>query len=88
MGVTRLISRILCDWLIDLKLIPAGRLSAIGEYIGSYEPYATRHEALDRNEELQEEVRNAALSLLHQVHFIRSGKYIDPAEGLTEARQK
>jgi spore maturation protein CgeB len=29
-------------------------------YIGYYEPYATSHDALDRDQDVQEEVRNVA----------------------------
>ena len=36
------------------------RAASIDRYVGYYEPYATSHQALDRDQGFQEEVRNAA----------------------------
>jgi len=80
--------RILCDWLTDLELIQAGPSAAVGRYLGYYEPYATSHDALDRDAALQAEVRNAARSLVASVRQIRSGRYRRPDEGLEEPRKK
>lgn len=80
--------RILSDWLIDLELIPAGPTAALGAYLGYYQPYATSHDDLDRDQALQVEVRNAALSLAEMVRQIRSGEYRRPDGNLEEPRKK
>ncbi len=46
--------RSLVDWLSDMHLIQAGRSAVLDRYVGYYEPYATSHDALDRDEGLQE----------------------------------
>jgi multimeric flavodoxin WrbA len=78
----------LCDWLEWMGLIRAGGQSAVDRYIGYYEPYATSHDALDRDEAVQAETRNAALSLVERVRQIRSGGYEPPDAGLATPRQK
>jgi multimeric flavodoxin WrbA len=65
--------RALTDWLIDMHLIPADG-GALGRYIGYFEPYATSHEALDCDEALQQEVRDAATDLAQTVARVRSGQ--------------
>jgi multimeric flavodoxin WrbA len=79
--------RSLVDWLHDMHLIQAGRSAAIDRYVGYYEPYATSHEALDRDEALQEEVRNAARSLMNEIEQIRAGAR-EPDEALHDPRPK
>jgi multimeric flavodoxin WrbA len=64
---TEEVRRALCDWLDSMELIQAGTRGALDRYIGYYEPYATSHDALDRDEAIQEEVRNAARSLVETV---------------------
>jgi multimeric flavodoxin WrbA len=44
------VRRDLYDWLTDMELIPAGAPAVIDRYVGYYEPYATSHEALDKDE--------------------------------------
>ena len=78
----------LCDWLTTLGLIRAGDSGAIGRYLGYMEPYANGHAALDRDTALQEEVRNAARSLVETVRQIRSGRLRPPDAGLPTPRQK
>ena len=79
--------RSLVDWLSDMELVQAGRSAILDRYIGYYEPYATSHEALDRDEALQQEVRNAAASLASEVELIRAGKR-EPDEGIEAPRPK
>jgi multimeric flavodoxin WrbA len=79
--------RSLSDWLTDMHLAPAAGSAAIDRYIGYYEPYATSHEALDRDESVQEEVRNAARSVARAAHILRKGRE-QPDEGLHEPRPK
>jgi multimeric flavodoxin WrbA len=78
----------LCGWLTDLELIQAGASGGLGRYLGYYQPYATSHDDLDRDEAFQAETRNAALSLVETVRQIRSGRYHAPDEGLETPRQK
>jgi multimeric flavodoxin WrbA len=80
--------RALTDWLSWMGLVQAGRESTIDRYIGYYEPYATSHDALDRDTAVQEEVRNVARSLVRTVQLIREGKYQAPDAGLKDPRPK
>jgi multimeric flavodoxin WrbA len=78
----------LCDWLDWMGFIRAGTASTIDRYIGYYEPYATSHDALDRDEAVQAETRNAALALLERVRQIRLGRYERADAGLEAPRKK
>jgi multimeric flavodoxin WrbA len=82
------VRRALCDWLSWMGLIQAGFSGALDRYIGYYEPYATSHDALDRDLAVQTEVRNAALSLVETVRQLRSGEYRQPDAGLEAPRPK
>jgi hypothetical protein len=82
------VRRALHDWLGNMRLIPAGKLSQVGTYIGYEEPYATSHDALDADTATQDEVRNAARALIQGIALMRSGR-LEPADaGLVEPRQK
>jgi multimeric flavodoxin WrbA len=78
----------LCDWLEWMQLVRAGTSGAIERYVGYYEPYATSHDALDRDPAFQQETRNAARSLVETVHQIRSGEYRAPDRALDRPRMK
>ena len=80
--------RILSDWLADMGLIPSGHLGTLDRTVGYLEPYATSHDALDRDKDFHEEVRNAARALVQAVKDRRSGKLQPPDRGLREARPK
>lgn len=71
-----------------MKLKPAGPTAELDRYIGYWKPYATSHEELDADRCVQEEVRNAARTLLRAVQEQRQGKLIDAGEGLKPLRQK
>ena len=71
----------------DMGLVQPARSARLDRYIGYYEPYATSHEALDRDEAFQEEVRNAARSLMNEVQLIRRGRR-EPDENLQQPRPK
>ena len=66
--------RSLADWLTDMELVPAMPQGGIDRYIGYYEPYATSHDALDRDTAVQREVRNAAKALVEGVALARAGR--------------
>ena len=70
--------RSLVDWLTDMELVPAIDAS-MDRYIGYYEPYATSHDALDRDAALQQEVSNAAAALCETVRRARAGELVRPS---------
>jgi len=80
--------RSLVDWLTDMKLIAASPSATFDRYVGYYEPYATSHEALDRDSGLQDEVKNAARTLINAVALSRAGRLPRADEGLKDPRPK
>jgi multimeric flavodoxin WrbA len=86
-GVEEL-ERSLVGWLTDMELVPAGPRAGLARYIGYYGPYATSHDDLDRDKDLQTEVKNHALALVETVRQIRSGHYRRPDADLKEPRKK
>lgn len=82
------VRRALADWLEWMGLVDAGAYAKLDRFIGYYEPYATSHEALDKDEELFEEVRNAARSVVRATNDIRSGETRKPERGLSRPRPK
>ena len=80
--------RSLHDWLTDMELVPAGLNAVFDRYVGYYEPYATSHDALDRDGAFHEEVRNAARTLLEAVKLARSGTLPQPGRTLPDPRPK
>lgn len=82
------VRRSLADWLTSMHLIPAGSLAEVDRYIGYWEPYATSHAALDEDTAIQEEVRNAARTLLEAVLAQCEGRQVAAGAALREPRQK
>lgn len=82
------VRRSLSDWLRFMQLRAAGPLAEVDRYIGYWKPYATNHQELDRDEPMQEEVRNAARTLLQAVKAQHRGNLADPGEGLRMPREK
>ena len=82
------VRRSVADWLRYTHLIPAGPPAELDRYIGYWEPYATSHDALDADTAIQEEVRNAARTLLEAVQASRAGQQIAAGSGLKPVRQK
>lgn len=80
--------RALTDWLLDMNLILADGSAVIDRYIGYYEPYATSHQALDRDTALPVEVENTTRSVVNLVKQLRSGTYERPDAGLRRPRPK
>jgi multimeric flavodoxin WrbA len=79
---------VLHDWLTDMHLEPAGGQSAIDRYIGYMEPYATSHEALDRDCAVQEETRNVARQLVDALRLQQRGAFEAPGRELEDPRPK
>ena len=82
------VRRALSDWLCFMHLCPAGPTAELDRYIGYWKPYATSHEELDADQAIQEEVRNAARTLLEGVSADRAGKLAAAGTDLTPPRQK
>jgi multimeric flavodoxin WrbA len=80
--------RSLVDWARDLHMIPAGAAAEVEGYVGYYEPYATSHQALDRDDAFRAEVRGAAITLCEAVEAQRAGKLVAAGQGLREPRPK
>lgn len=78
----------LSDWLCWMGLVSAGPTASLDRFIGYYEPYATSHDALDRDEALHEEVRNVARAVVTAVRAIREGRFVQPGKGLRQPRPK
>ncbi len=66
--------RALSDWLDWMGLIDAGAQARLDRFIGYYEPYATSHEALDRDTAVQAEAHNVALAVAQAVVELRAGR--------------
>jgi multimeric flavodoxin WrbA len=82
------VRRAIADWLRFMRLSPAGSSAELDRYIGYWEPYATSHDALDRDDAIQREVRNAALTLAEALAARRSGRLVRPGSDLEQPRQK
>jgi multimeric flavodoxin WrbA len=82
------VRRSLADWLRSMNLLSAGPLAELDRYIGYWQPYATGHDSLDEDAAFQEEVRNAARTLLEAVHASRRGRQVVAGAGLEQPRQK
>lgn len=82
------VRRALSDWLRFMHLRPAGNPALVDRYIGYWQPYATSHEALDRDEAVQAEVRSAALTLVEGIKADREGRFVAAGEDLPPLRQK
>jgi multimeric flavodoxin WrbA len=82
------VRRSLSDWLRFMQLCPAGPSAELDRYIGYWKPYATSHAELDADTALQEEVRNAARTLLEAVRGQFAGRLVAAGQGLRPPRQK
>ena len=71
-------------WLGDMGLIEAGHQCQVGRYIGYMESYAASHEALDKDQSVQDETANAARALVHAVKMVRRGEMKQPDPDLRE----
>jgi multimeric flavodoxin WrbA len=80
--------RSLDDWLTDMGLISAGGMAEADGYIGYMEPYATSHQALDRDEAFQQDVVNVARALGSAVKLHRAGRLENPGRGLADPNPK
>ena len=82
------VRRSLTDWLDWMGLIDAGDRSKLDRFIGYFEPYATSHDALDKDKDVQTEVRNVASTVANAVAALRKGTRSQPDKSLTNPRPK
>ena len=82
------VRRSIVDWLTDMSLVQATRTAEVDGYIGYMEPYATSHQALDKDEDFQGQTRNAAYALACAVKLSRAGKYQRPDDELDDPNPK
>jgi multimeric flavodoxin WrbA len=82
------VRRAISDWLSYMHLCPAGLKAEVDRYIGYWKPYATSHAELDRDQAVQGEVANAAITLIAAVNAARSGRLVEAGTELREPRQK
>jgi multimeric flavodoxin WrbA len=80
--------RALSDWLDWMGLIDAGNRARLDRYIGYYAPYATSHDALDRDEAVQEEARQAARAVARVTAEVRGGRRATPLADMRPPRPK
>lgn len=78
--------RMLADWLTSMHLAPAAPAAVLERYIGYFKPYATSHDDLDADTDLQEEVRIAARTLLQALRCKRDGTVM-PIESVQQERR-
>jgi hypothetical protein len=71
-----------------MGLISAGRTAELDGYIGYMEPYATSHQALDRDHAFEQETINVARALGNAVQLARAGRLQNPAAELEDPVQK
>jgi multimeric flavodoxin WrbA len=80
--------RALSDWLDWMGLKDAGFGARLDRFIGYYEPYATSHDALDADTDVQDEVERAARAVAVAVKLMRDGGQRRGDEGLPRPRKK
>lgn len=78
----------LTSTLEEMELISAGNFGNFARYIGYYEPYASSHDALDKDQAIQEEVRNAAKNLVLAIQAQKEHKLNSQIPDLKEPRVK
>jgi len=82
------VRRSISDWLSFMGLESAGNKAELDRYIGYWQPYATSHDALDRDLAIQGEVRNAAATLTEAVQAKRAGRWVSAGRELKRPRMK
>ncbi len=78
----------LVDWLRSMELESAGARAEIDRYIGYWKNYAEGHADFDKDDGMQGEVKNAALTLREAVLAKREGRMIAAGSQLQQPREK
>jgi len=76
----------LCHW--PCSCYPNYGSGQTQDWMNYWAPYATSHQALDADQAVQEEVRNAARSLFDAVTAKREGRFVNAGVRLKQPRQK
>jgi hypothetical protein len=71
-----------------MGLIDAGDQARLDRFIGYYQPYATSHDALDKDDDVQEETRNVARAVARITAAPRRGELTDAFTELPRPRPK
>lgn len=82
------VRRGLADWMRSMHMESAGAAAELDRYIGYWKPYATSHDELDRDAAIQQEVRNAALTLCEALRSRRDGRLHQSGLSLDDPRPK
>ncbi|MFW2830779.1 flavodoxin family protein [Sphingomonas sp. ID0503] len=82
------VRRGLADWMRFMHMESAGPAAELDRYIGYWKPYATSHDELDRDRDIQEEVRNAARTLGEALRAQRAGRLHQSGQTLDDPRPK
>ena len=80
--------RALSDWLDWMGFIDSGAQSRLDRYIGYYEPYANSHETFDKDQMVQEEVKNVAIAVIKTVQELRDGALLKVQPNIKRPRPK
>ena len=80
--------RALSDWLDWMGLLDAGDQARLDRYIGYFEPYATSHDTLDKDDAVQEETRNVARAVARVTRAMRKGELKAELADLPRPRPK
>jgi multimeric flavodoxin WrbA len=87
-AATERVEHDLADWLDWMGFISAGTKARLDRFVGYYEPYATSHQTLDRDEAMLAEVGNVARAVARGVADMRAGRLEQPDRGLSRPRPK
>ena len=82
------VRRAIHDWLTSMHMLPAGASAELDRYIGYWKPYATNHPEFEQDKAVQDEVRNAARTLVEAVRAKLAGQLVSAGEKLKEPRPK
>jgi multimeric flavodoxin WrbA len=82
------VRRSLSDWLDWMGLVDAGPKARLDRFIGYYRPYATSHDELDADKDVQGEVQNVARAVAHAAQAARAGELKQADAGLASPRPK
>ena len=80
------VRRSISDWLCFMHMAPAGSKAELDRYIGYWKPYATSHNELDHDAAVQQEVANAAITLVDAVMANPPGGFSPPSSDLPDPR--
>lgn len=78
----------LTDWLEEMELVPVTNFAVLARYIGYMGTYAESHLDLDKDQDMMDEVRNAAKALVGSINSYRHHQFDSLNPELQEPRPK